>query len=138
MKRRGFVSAAALVLTGGVISRAGIEAVADESLDPPDDFTVCGWRVAWSGWREPANQNAVLGTWFAVHPDHESGWASCTMGSTRPYRELEVIDMTYLREHGALITCFSTEAERAMAKRDALKRLLVSLKTGHSFGRVSR
>ena len=133
--RRDFLAGAtALFVAGALPGRREIEAVTDTQTPIPDRFALEDWDIVWSGWKPCQDQNVLIGHWFAHSPSAD--WASCTLGATHQYRPLHMLDATYSPEHGMLITQFSTDADREQARRQAMKRLLVSLKTGAPFGRV--
>lgn len=66
------------------------------------EHQVCGWRIEWSGWREPVNQFVKIGFWIARRdpmPD-SLPWEeypcfySTTLGVVEGCRDLYVLDMT--------------------------------------------
>lgn len=97
-----------------------------------DDFSSKGWRIRWRGWRTPFNQTILFGVWMAYREDSPEGqyWVSTTLGHCGSYREFDVFDTTYYKEHGTKLNPFSSERDRLAAKRLALMNLFESLKTG--------
>ncbi len=117
MNRRGFFGqfskgAAATVL-------APMVAFAPMAADDPDDFTVNGYRVKWSGWNQRPDQNVTCGMWLAKHGTQDLQWVSTTLGQCYPNRDWEVVDMT-LAHDWPLITTFSSDADRTAVKARAL------------------
>lgn len=134
-----------MILAAPAISRGAMDSTLD-SLDgahAPDEFVLGDWRIKWRGYQQPSNQLIQYGTWVAMpttQPAPRHGiyaWVSCTMGGCFSYRAFDLFNTTYAPEvGGVMITDFSTDGEKAAAKRAALKRLIISLKTGCPFGRV--
>lgn len=113
-------------------------------LDHADEFELGPWHVRWCGYRQPSNQIVLFGVWVAFQRDfaeQESKrieiryWVSCTLGSTNQYRAFDTFDTTFYKEHGSMLFHFSSEADLAAAKREALARLLSSIETGVPFPR---
>lgn len=141
MHRRDFLQTA-----GGILASSAVwtpAAIADQ-LDErsheevPNEFSVHGWRVRWGGWRQPMNQLVMLGIWTAapdagIGPDSGLLWVSTTLGACDQFRAFDVFDTTFYRERGTAVFNWSPDHVKLAAKRDALKWLLVSLKTGEPF-----
>lgn len=115
----------------------------------PDEFIAGDWKFRWCGWREFPNQLPIMGLWSATPRDYAMNttglserevhatmrmWVSCTFGSVRQYGAFDTFDTTYSPGHGHVIYPWSTDAEKLAAKRDALRRLIISVKTGFGFG----
>lgn len=129
-----------------------MESDLDAAADAPDEFDIAGYRVRWCGWRQPFNQILLFGVWAAMPKDYAMNitglseaevvdrsvraWVSCTLGATHQYRAFEQFDTTYSPEHGTKLMPWASEEEKLVAKRRAMKQLVISLKTGHPFGRV--
>lgn len=91
LTRRGFFAAFPL---------SALAASVEASPKPPDsEHVIHGWRVRWSGWREPANQLVRVGFWFAVPPESfqpadgdRRGICCTTTGEMQRVQDVSVIN----------------------------------------------
>lgn len=86
--------------------------------------------IWWSGWREPMNQDVLIGWWIASVPPDQRGFNlifSTAGGVIQRAAELHAVDCSIQRGWPRLFMR-STEAERAAAKQRAVEHLLEHLR----------
>ena len=119
MQRRAFF--AALTGSAAALAVAPTQAQADDS-------TYRGWRVVWSGWREPTNQNVRFGFWMAVHPARKEQPYATTLGvvETNSFNHY-VLDTSIRNKDAPANPLIDTPEKFIAAKAWARERLLKAL-----------
>ena len=121
-RRRILAGLGALIGVGSVLPAA-------DPASRPDRFEHRGIQVWWSGWRTPANQDAMIGWWLASVPADDCGLnlLYSTMGGViQRAAEMFVLDCTYQKDWPKL-TARSTQAELDVVKQRAAQHLIEHL-----------
>ncbi len=121
MNRRAFFGA----LAGGAAVASAVTLA---------DSHPTGWRLEWSGWREPANQHVKVGWWIArrdpmpetLPNDLYPCYYATTLGVVSGSRDMYTLDLTY-QDRSAPILPHEPAVKFEAAKAWARQRLLEEL-----------